>query len=101
MTVNSTTSELVQDNSDELIFGQKHNDIDCALCPTSKLACDPALFMEALVEEQLTNICKAYPDREQWRTNASGVRMFPKWACDILDKMYDEDDTFLSEYRIE
>ena len=23
----------------------------------------------------------------------------PKWACDILDKMYDEDDTFLSEYR--
>ena len=24
----------------------------------------------------------------------------PKWACDILDKVYDEDDTFLLEYRI-
>ena len=31
MTINSTTSELVQDNSNELIFGQKHNGITCAL----------------------------------------------------------------------
>ena len=31
MTINSTTSELVQDNSNELIFGQKHNRITCAL----------------------------------------------------------------------
>ena len=56
MTMNSTISELVQDNSNvttetnpiapvqsnELIFGQKHNDIDCALCPTAKRACDRA-----------------------------------------------------------
>ena len=38
----STTSELMQDNSNELIFGQKHNDIDCALCPTAKRARDRA-----------------------------------------------------------
>ena len=56
MTMNSTISELVQDNSnvttetspmdtvqkDGLIFGQKHNDIDCALCPSAKRACDRA-----------------------------------------------------------
>ena len=52
-----------------------------------------------IVSAKLAEICAAYPDREQWRTNASDVRMFPKWACDILDKMYDEDDTFLAEYR--
>ena len=57
MTMASTTSELMQDNSStecispetntlatvqnsDLIFGQKHNDIDCALCPTAKRACD-------------------------------------------------------------
>ena len=51
------------------------------------------------VSDELAKICLTYPDREQWRTNASSVRIFPKWACDILDKMYDEDDTFLSEYR--
>ena len=52
-----------------------------------------------IVSAKLAEICAAYPDREQWRTNASDVRMFPKWACDILDKMYDEDSTFLAEYR--
>ena len=50
------TENLVQDNSNittetnpiatvqsnELIFGQKHNDIDCALCPTAQRACDRA-----------------------------------------------------------
>ena len=51
------------------------------------------------VSAKLAEICLTYPDREQWRTNASDVRIFPKWACDILDKMYDEDDTFLAEYR--
>ena len=64
MTMNSTISELVQDNSnvttetnptttvqnDELIFGQKHNDIDCALCPTAKRACDRAWFSAKQVE---------------------------------------------------
>ena len=52
------------------------------------------------VSARLSSICAEYPNRDQWRTNAYGVRMFPKWACDILDKMYDEDDTFLREYRI-
>ena len=64
MTMNSTTSELVQDNSNvspetnpmdtvqsnELIFGQKHNDIDCALCPTAKRACDRAWLSAKQVE---------------------------------------------------
>lgn len=52
-----------------------------------------------VVSERLVGICSMYPEREQWHTNGSGVRLFPKWACDILDKVYDEDETFLSEYR--
>ena len=51
------------------------------------------------VSARLSSICAEYPNRDQWRTNAYGVRTFPKWACDILDKMYDEDSAFLSEYR--
>lgn len=53
-----------------------------------------------VVSERLVEICAEYPDREpQWHTNASSIRLFPKWACDILDKVYDEDSTFLREYR--
>ena len=52
-----------------------------------------------VVSERLVSICATYPDREQWHMNASGVRLFPKWACDILDKVYEDDDTFLIEYR--
>ena len=51
------------------------------------------------VSAKLSDICAAYPKRNQWRRNGSGTKIFPKWACDILDKMYDEDDTFLIEYR--
>lgn len=51
------------------------------------------------VSAKLAEICLTYPDRDQWRRNSYDVRMFPKWACDVLDKMYDEDETFLSEYR--
>ena len=54
-----------------------------------------------VVSAKLAEICAAYPDRDQWRRNSYDVRMFPKWACDILDKMYDEDSTFLSDYRTE
>ena len=64
MTMNSTISELVQDNSnvttetspmdtvqkDGLIFGQKHNDIDCALCPSAKRACDRAWVTAKQIE---------------------------------------------------
>ena len=53
------------------------------------------------VSAKLTEICETYPDRDQWRRDGSGTKIFPKWACDILDKMYDEDSTFLSEYRTE
>lgn len=53
-----------------------------------------------IVSDRLMSICSEYPDRKpQWRRNASDIRIFPKWACDILDKEYDEDSTFLSEYR--
>lgn len=52
-----------------------------------------------VVSERLVEICMTYPEREQWHTNASSVRLFPKWACDILDKVYEDDDTFLSDYR--
>ena len=30
-----------------------------------------------------------------------GVSLFPKWACDVLDKAFDDDSTFLMEYRTE
>ena len=53
------------------------------------------------VSDKLTEICETYPDRDQWHRDARGTKLFPKWACDILDKVYNEDDTFLSEYRIE
>ena len=66
-TFDSTVSQLLQDDSSveyvapeknpiatvqnsELIFGQKHNDIDCALCPTAKRACDRAWFSAKQVE---------------------------------------------------
>ena len=54
-----------------------------------------------VVSERLAGICSMYPEREQWHTNAYGVRLFPQWACGILDKVYDEDETFLREYRTE
>ena len=53
-----------------------------------------------IVSDRLMSICAEYPDRKpQWSRNDYGVRLFPKWACDILDKVYDEDSTFLSDYR--
>lgn len=52
-----------------------------------------------VVSERLVNICAEYPDRDQWHKDTSGVRLFPKWACDILDEVYDDDSTFLIEYR--
>ena len=54
-----------------------------------------------IVSDRLTDICITFPEREQWRLDSIGTRWFPKWACNILDRMYDNDDTFLSEYRPE
>ena len=54
-----------------------------------------------IVSDRLTDICITFPEREQWRLDSVGTRWFPKWACNILDRMYDNDDTFLSEYRTE
>lgn len=66
-TFDSTVSQLLQDDSSveyvepqddpistvqnsDLIFGQKHNGIDCALCPTAKRACDRAWLSAKQVE---------------------------------------------------
>lgn len=59
-----------------------------------------AIEPKRTVSELLTDICEARPDREQWYRNASGTLIFPKWACDILDKVY-KDNMFLLEYRTE
>ena len=58
-----------------------------------------AIEPKRTVSELLTDICESLPDREQWYRNASGTLIFPQWACNILDKVYDEDSTFLSDYR--
>lgn len=50
------------------------------------------------VSRQLTIICMACPDREQWHVNNHYDRLFPKWACDVLDKAFD-DYMFLLEYK--
>ena len=67
-TSDSTVSQNLQDNSSveyvesqenpistittsQLVFGQKHNDIDCALCPTAKRACDRAWVTAKNLEE--------------------------------------------------
>lgn len=60
-----------------------------------------AIELKRAVSELLIDICGARPDREQWYRNASGTLIFPKWACDILDKVYEGGGTFLSEYRTE
>ena len=52
-----------------------------------------------IVSDRLTDICITFPEREQWRLDSVGTRFFPQWACDILDRMYETDDTFLAEYR--
>jgi hypothetical protein len=37
-------------SSTELVFGQTHNDIDCALCPMAKRPCDRAWFSAKQIE---------------------------------------------------
>ena len=65
--LDSTVSQNLQDDSSveyvgaqenpittiatsQLVFGQKHNGIDCALCPTAKRACDRAWLSAKQVE---------------------------------------------------
>ena len=67
-TFDSTVSQILQGDSSvehidarenpvatittsELVFGQKHNDIDCALCPTARRACDRAWVTAKQIEE--------------------------------------------------
>ena len=55
-----------------------------------------AIEPKRTVSELLTNICETLPDREQWYRDASGTLIFPKWACNILDKVH-ENNVFLLE----
>ena len=45
------TENLVQDISNELIFGHTHNGVECAVNPTAKRACDRAWFSAKQIEE--------------------------------------------------
>lgn len=47
---NASVQDVEDPRSLELIFGQKHNEIDCALCPTAKRACNRAWFSAKQVE---------------------------------------------------
>ena len=47
----STNENLVQDISNELIFGHTHNGVECAVFPTAKRACDRAWFSAKQIEE--------------------------------------------------
>ena len=46
----TTNENLVQDISNELIFGHTHNGVKCAVCPTAKRACDRAWFSAKQIE---------------------------------------------------
>ena len=46
----TTNENLVQDISNELIFGHTHNGVECAVCPTAKRACDRAWLSAKQVE---------------------------------------------------
>ena len=51
ITRDGASAQDVEDpRSLQLIFGQKHNDIDCALCPTAKRACNRAWVTAKQIE---------------------------------------------------
>ena len=56
---------------------------------------------EGTVSKQLTDICMTFPKRDQWHQDSSGTKLFPQWACNILDKVYDDNYIFLLENRTE
>ena len=56
---------------------------------------------EGTVSKQLTDICRIFPKREQWHQDSSGTKLFPQWAFNILDKVYDDNYIFLLENRTE
>ena len=76
MTMDSTISELVQDNSNvttetnplttirnsDLIFGHTHNGVKCAVCPTAKRACDRAWCTAKNLE-----VWSEMPKKTLWR----------------------------------
>ena len=81
-----TTQTNTIQNSD-LIFGQKHNDIDCALCPTAKRACDRAWVTAKNLEEwsemSTTTLWRWLEKLEKARRIATFSDM-KKWLSSIL-----------------
>ena len=60
-----------------------------------------SIELRGKVSAKLIDICITFPERERWHLDSSGTKLFPQWACNILDRMYESDDTFLLEYRTE
>ena len=58
----TTNGNLVQDNSNELVFGHTHNGIQCALNPTAKRACDRAWCTAKNLE-----VWSEMPKKTLWR----------------------------------
>ena len=56
---------------------------------------------EWTVSKQLTDICMTFPKRDQGHRDSSGTKLFPQWAFNILDKVYDDNYIFLLENRTE
>ena len=52
---------------------------------------------EWTVSRQLTDICMTFPKRDQGHLDSSSTKLFPQWACNILDKVYDDNYIFLLE----
>ena len=52
---------------------------------------------ERTVSRQLTDICMTFPKRDQGHLDSSSTKLFPQWACNILDKVYDDNYIFLLE----
>ena len=63
ITRDGASAQDVEDpRSLQLIFGQKHNDIDCALCPTAKRACNRAWVTAKQIENW-----SEMPKKTLWR----------------------------------
>ena len=58
----SPVQDVEDPRSLQLIFGQKHNDIDCALCPTAKRACNRAWVTAKQIENW-----SEMPKKTLWR----------------------------------
>ena len=124
-TFDNTISELLQDNSsveyvdaqkspiatvqnNELIFGQKHNDIDCALCPTAKRACDRAWCtaknLEAWSEMPKTTLWRWLEKLEKARriSLVSDMKLVKAYHVAVIERLHEmvqADENLMAKYR--